>query len=747
MWRLALSLVFVGIAAHLGAQIDHAGSGRALRFNGSGGYIDLGNIYDDLNLPLTISAWVKIDASAIEACPIFASQENMDLYNGIQIFVQPTAVIFEYGDGNGNNSPAYRKGKIAFLNSVVSDRWVHICGVMNSSSDIQIYINGIDVGGDYSGSSALPMASNFPTDVAKIGTYMSNGHVYKFNGEIDEVRVWNRGLSATEVRDGMCKRLQGNEPGLIGYWNFDETSGSAVYDKSSNGFDGQLVGPSTRVYSGAPVGDASINSYQSNWFNQSLTLSEGVQTLTVDSIQGTVAGIHNYVVRNPPSQNIGVDPSVTANPYFGTYLASLDSSGTKFRAKMTDHGQPRCEMVTRRDNSVAQWAKSKNPEQYFQRVELIGLGSDNQNLIPQLGSDSILCDHGSYQLDSKLNPTEGPIKWSTGETTPVITVTQSGLYWVESENCAIHRDSIAVGFLQSPKNVSLGPDRTICRQPVLLVATPDSTMVNFLWQDGSKMPTYLATNAGTYWVKVFNSCGLKYDTVSIIKMAEQHDSHPDLGPDRLVCDASSVVLNSNTATDVSYRKWNTGASSQSISVTQSGTYWVESGTCEIIRDSIVLAILNSPRNVGLGDDVELCAFSPRKLVATPDSTSVKFLWQDGSTKPTFIAGDFGTYWVKVFNACGASADTVVMAKPPSIDPSQIADVFTPNGDDNNESYVVDESYRGQIAFSVYNRWGKQVYYSPSYKNDWDGGDLSAGVYFILLHIGCQDIKMPLTLIR
>ena len=34
----------------------------------------------------------------------------------------------------------------------------------------------------------------------------------------------------------------GNENGLIGYWNFEEGSGSIVYDKTSNGNDGIING-------------------------------------------------------------------------------------------------------------------------------------------------------------------------------------------------------------------------------------------------------------------------------------------------------------------------------------------------------------------------------------------------------------------------------------------------------------------------------------------------------------------------
>jgi hypothetical protein len=51
----------------------------------------------------------------------------------------------------------------------------------------------------------------------------------------------------------MSSYLKGNEPGLIGYWDFNETSGTTVWDKSKNKFHGSAVGTPVRVKSGAVI--------------------------------------------------------------------------------------------------------------------------------------------------------------------------------------------------------------------------------------------------------------------------------------------------------------------------------------------------------------------------------------------------------------------------------------------------------------------------------------------------------------
>lgn len=57
-------------------------------------------------------------------------------------------------------------------------------------------------------------------------------------------------------------------------------------------------------------------------------------------------------------------------------------------------------------------------------------------------------------------------------------------------------------------------------------------------------------------------------------------------------------------------------------------------------------------------------------------------------------------------------------------------VFSPNGDEWNETFVIDgiEHYPESVL-TVVNRYGKQVYEAKGYSNSWNGGDLATGVYF------------------
>jgi hypothetical protein len=227
---------------------------RAVVFDGIDDYIDLGNIYDNLTLPVTISAWIWLDPDAAEGfIPIFDSQDGLPEYNGFNFLTSNVSVIgIQYGDGVGENHKAYRRGKSATIPPIVG-RWVNFTAVIKGATEMQLYVDGVDVGGSYSGESNLPMHSNSPAEVAKIGYLFQNGSVVRFKGRMDELKVWNRTLNAEEIKRVIFNRLDETEPGLIGYWNFDEAAGTTLIDHSTNHFDGILKGNPKRTLSEVPL--------------------------------------------------------------------------------------------------------------------------------------------------------------------------------------------------------------------------------------------------------------------------------------------------------------------------------------------------------------------------------------------------------------------------------------------------------------------------------------------------------------
>ena len=145
-----------------------------------------------------------------------------------------------------------------------------------------------------------------------------------------------------------------------------------------------------------------------------------------------------------------------------------------------------------------------------------------------------------------------------------------------------------------------------------------------------------------------------------------------------------------------------------------------------------------------------------------------------SEEPRFTyveTGDFSTE-LKVYNPQGCDTTYLhsVRVEPVKL---KIPNVFTPNGDGVNDYFIISlekgndssnsnnsgsrgrrdsefeyegyeplSSYYEKSDLTIFNRWGRIVYQSSDYQNDWDGGDLSDGTYFYVLK--CHGLKNDAT---
>lgn len=64
----------------------------------------------------------------------------------------------------------------------------------------------------------------------------------------------------------------------------------------------------------------------------------------------------------------------------------------------------------------------------------------------------------------------------------------------------------------------------------------------------------------------------------------------------------------------------------------------------------------------------------------------------------------------------------------------ISSIISPNGDGNNDTWIFQNiSNYTSINVTVFNRWGKKVFSSNNYQNDWDGAGLPASTYFYIVN--------------
>lgn len=134
---------------------------------------------------------------------------------------------------------------------------------------------------------------------------------------------------------------------------------------------------------------------------------------------------------------------------------------------------------------------------------------------PQL--DSLIARCGPDTIELSVNPFFNSYLWSTGETTPAITVTTEGTYWIEVTSAAgcVGRDTAIVDFLPLP-TVSLSGDTSICEgEFVLLDAGPG--FQGYSWSTGASTRSVFIDQTMSVWVEVLgaNGCAGRSDTVLV----------------------------------------------------------------------------------------------------------------------------------------------------------------------------------------------------------------------------------------
>lgn len=119
---------------------------------------------------------------------------------------------------------------------------------------------------------------------------------------------------------------------------------------------------------------------------------------------------------------------------------------------------------------------------------------------------------------------------------------------------------------------------------------------------------------------------------------------------------------------------------------------------------------------------------------------------DISAQLPLPTGDTATvyaYVVTVTDACGFQEQQTIEVTIRDCEVI-VPNIFTPNGDDYNETLVVANlSLFPNSTLWIYNRWGYCIYKNENYQNDWNGENYADGVYFYILRTSDEEMA-PLT---
>jgi gliding motility-associated-like protein len=328
-----------------------------------------------------------------------------------------------------------------------------------------------------------------------------------------------------------------------------------------------------------------------------------------------------------------------------------------------------------------------------------------------------VCNGKALDITPALLPANLPVtyKWSTGETTAKISVTKPGPYELTVQNgTCTAKASVTV---TSGKPPALKPNETVCLiSPTLqLEAGATENNVSYLWTPtNSTGSTINVTQTGNYQVKVTSPIGCDATRIITVSAAPQLE----LGSDKAICEGESVeLLPTVTGSGTLTYRWSSGETAKTLKVSKSGLYklTVTQASCAV-TDSV--KVTANPLPVVAADEIT-CSDKP--LIAGDFDSNLTYLWEPSGEKTRTVSiREDGIYKVKITNQFGCSKTRTFTVNGPCTTRIFAPDIFTPNGDGENDVFKLFILGGIQVRLDIYNRWGSAIYSEENAVPQWDG---------------------------
>lgn len=347
--------------------------------------------------------------------------------------------------------------------------------------------------------------------------------------------------------------------------------------------------------------------------------------------------------------------------------------------------------------------------------------------------------------------------WTTGETGPTIQITQSGLYGVTVTNFAGCSDTgmFPAAFLPAPfLSVTADGPLTFCEGQDVKISVNFGFGLDFLWAPNGETGSNITVNeSGIYNVTATNFFGCSTTSqnfdVSVVPIPTASAEK-----DTLLCFPDTIALNATGGTNYSWSDGSTGSSISIVpdfgdnqyivsvsntgcSITAKDTVFVHVGG-DVVADFLVTPGL-------LGDPTLFTDLSTGSIAtwnwdldngqfSTVQNPSTVYLEEDTFTVTLVVADQFG---------CSDTTQQSFAIEQVITIPN----VFTPNGDDYNDSFYIRNKGDGGFVFTVINRWGQVVFNTEGQEVRWSGlsnsgAELPAGTYYYVLSVDLIEGEEP-----
>jgi gliding motility-associated-like protein len=443
---------------------------------------------------------------------------------------------------------------------------------------------------------------------------------------------------------------------------------------------------------------------------------------------------------NPEGAPGAFDYPLMQNPAIGGYAQieswTNDNQSLPYLVKMDAQGQTLCnEILTLTPQSLDSLLVSDtlqlNREELLAEQELsdTSLTYNGFDLLTlSLVSPEPFCEDSMilHTFDATVPVDSVFYEWSTGETTPTITVMEEGLFTVTvtifDEFCYQLCDTGFIATIGPPQPSILVIDSLCLTGTTTLLGQAAAT--SWAWSNGENTPLIEVDQPGQYSVTATNKCGSGSAAVTV----EETFPSVEILVSGNLCENGNALLVANALNTLDL-EWNDGSPGQDLTITSPGTYSVlASNLCGTGQASIDIPVVLP--EIAIFPRDSFCQQGVYILIAASDGLPVT--WNTGETADTILVEQPGDYTVSTQNFCGESSETLSLSQadfsvkqkcvPEGFFCVNLPDVFSPNGDQTNDAFapVVICPDVTNYNLKVFNRWGELVFETNDPDGEWDG---------------------------
>ena len=353
--------------------------------------------------------------------------------------------------------------------------------------------------------------------------------------------------------------------------------------------------------------------------------------------------------------------------------------------------------------------------------------------------------------------------------------TQGDITITATNTCGITSTSFQIQTFLNPDKPILSGNLILCAADIQIEksTTPVDNALAYEWE----LPSFIAHNpslpatsnqlnafvfpqfySGQIRVRAIGNCTQSEwsNPISISRVAPPGDITTILGPEQIcvdtngdvryqVSDAANATSYIWTVPDIFLTKGQTSTTTNHIQLkaNKAGNGFLKVyaiNTCNEKGDSALVSI-NTFKTLSI-PKLEVTSCDKELIVSNAEAPTWYYnetLLQNVS-QTTLSVLDSGIYYVRVNNFCGTQESEHFEVYPVIPEKLFFPNVITPDGDRINDSFKIDKSLTGSNLL-ILNRWGKEIYYTSNYQNEWMADDHPTGVYFFKMSNSCLAIPI------